>query len=65
MYDRSVGRFLIVAWDAAGGLMPALGLARRLGERGHPVRLLASPSIRRWGQHGWRFRAFQETPTTT
>jgi UDP:flavonoid glycosyltransferase YjiC (YdhE family) len=58
-----VAKFLIVAWDAAGGLMPALGLARRLGERGHDVRLLASPSIhRRWGQHSWRFRAFQETP---
>lgn len=40
-----------------------LGLAQRLSERGHDVRLLASPSIdRRYGRHGWRFRAFRETP---
>jgi hypothetical protein len=55
--------FLFVGWDAAGGLMPLLGVARRLSERGHDVRLLASPSTdRRCGRREWRFRCFQATP---
>jgi len=62
-YDPDMAGFVLTAWDAAGGLMPFLGLARRLGERGHDVRLLANPSIgRRYQSQGWRFRAFRETP---
>lgn len=58
-----MAKFVVTAWDAAGGLMPLLALARRLGERGHDVRLLGNPSIdRKYCRQGWRFRAFVETP---
>src|SRR5690242_4644889 len=62
-YDPDMAGFVLTAWDAAGGLLPFLGLARRLGERGHDVRLLGNPSIgRRYQSQGWRFRPFAETP---
>ena len=58
-----MSRYLMVTWDAAGGLMPMLGVAERLGQRGHDVRLLAHPSIdQRCGRHGWRFVPLQQTP---
>lgn len=36
-------RFLFVEWEGGGNLPPALGLARRLVERGHDVRVLSEP----------------------
>jgi UDP:flavonoid glycosyltransferase YjiC (YdhE family) len=51
-----VGRFLIATWDGAGNLVPTLGIARRLVERGHDVRLLGHETIiRRCGDVGARF----------
>ena len=38
-------RFLFTLWDGGGNVPPALGLARRLIERGHSVRLLADPTV--------------------
>lgn len=56
-----MSRFLMVTWDGAGNLVSALGIAQRLAERGHDVRLLGHASIgERTDARGWRFRAFQE-----
>ncbi len=38
-------RFLFAMWDGGGNVPPAIGLARRLIERGHEVRLLADPTL--------------------
>jgi UDP:flavonoid glycosyltransferase YjiC (YdhE family) len=57
-----MGNYLIVTWDGAGNLVSTLGIARRLVERGHGVRLLGHPSIdERCGSHGWRFVPFSAT----
>ena len=40
------GRFLIVTWQAGGGVHPALGLGKRLARRGHEVRVLAPRNLR-------------------
>jgi UDP:flavonoid glycosyltransferase YjiC (YdhE family) len=57
-----MSRILIVTWDGAGNLVPTLALARRLGQRGHDVRMLGHRSIRdRCGADGWRFLPFQHT----
>ena len=54
--------YLVVTWDGAGNLVSTLGIARRLVERGHDVRLLGHRSIdERCGSHGWRFRPFSHT----
>ncbi|MEO7430417.1 MAG: glycosyltransferase [Acidimicrobiales bacterium] len=54
-----MSRFLIVTWDGAGNLMSTLGIAQRLADAGHDVRLLGHPSIdERCGQGGWTFRKF-------
>lgn len=37
--------YLIVTWDGAGNLVPTLGIARTLIERGHDVRLLGHEAI--------------------
>jgi UDP:flavonoid glycosyltransferase YjiC (YdhE family) len=34
-------RFLIVTWDAGGGVNPALGIGRLLAARGHQIGILA------------------------
>ncbi len=45
-YHRSQSRqFLFVLWEGGGTLPPELGLARRLVQRGHRVRVLADPCI--------------------
>ena len=60
-----MGRFLVVTWDGAGNLLSTLGIARRLAQRGHDVRLLGHRSIqRRYGDRGWRFLPFHHTPTS-
>jgi MGT family glycosyltransferase len=38
-------RFLFTMWDGGGNVPPAVGLARRLVERGHAVRLLGDPTL--------------------
>ena len=40
-----MGRYLIATWDGAGNLVPTLGIARTLVERGHDVRLLGHDTI--------------------
>jgi MGT family glycosyltransferase len=39
-------RFLFAVWAGGGNVPPQLALARRLGERGHEVRVLAPGSLR-------------------
>jgi UDP:flavonoid glycosyltransferase YjiC (YdhE family) len=52
-------RYLMVSADAAGSLVPTFGLAARLSELGHDVRLLGHASMHeRCGTHGWRPIAF-------
>ena len=41
MVSSAPRRFLIVTWQAGGGVHPALGLGKRLVRRGHAVRVLA------------------------
>ena len=58
-----MSRFLIVTWDGAGNLVSTLGIARRLVESGHEVRLLGHRSIdERCGPAGWTFRPFTSAP---
>jgi UDP:flavonoid glycosyltransferase YjiC (YdhE family) len=40
-----VSCYLIVTWDGAGNVVPTLGIARTLVERGHDVRLLGHDTI--------------------
>ncbi len=55
-----MARHLIVTWDGAGNLVSTLGIARRLVQMGHDVRLMGRPSIEeRSGSHGWRFVPFR------
>lgn len=55
-------KVLVLTWESGGGL-PTLGVARRLCERGHDVRVLSTPTLdRRYGRHGWRFIPLRETP---
>jgi UDP:flavonoid glycosyltransferase YjiC (YdhE family) len=51
-----MGRYLIATWDGAGNLVPTLGIARALVERGHDVRVLGHDTIvERCGDAGTRF----------
>ncbi|MDF2967963.1 MAG: glycosyltransferase, family [Nocardioidaceae bacterium] len=51
-----MGSYLIVTWDGAGNLVPTLGIARTIVERGHDVRLLGHDTIAgRCGDVGARF----------
>jgi MGT family glycosyltransferase len=57
-----MSRVLVVTWDGAGNQVATLGVARKLVEAGHDVRLLGHRSIdERCGAHGWRFRPFEHT----
>lgn len=38
--------YLFVTWEGGGNVPPVLGLARRMVERGHGVRVLAEPCLR-------------------
>ena len=40
-----MGRHLVVTWDGAGNLVPTLGIARALVERGHDVRIMGHGAI--------------------
>jgi UDP:flavonoid glycosyltransferase YjiC (YdhE family) len=51
-----MGSHLIVTWDGAGNLVPTLGIARTMVERGHDVRMLGHGTIaERCGDLGARF----------
>jgi UDP:flavonoid glycosyltransferase YjiC (YdhE family) len=51
-----MARFVIATWDGAGNLVPTLGIARALVERGHDVRMIGHRSIaERCGDQGTRF----------
>jgi UDP:flavonoid glycosyltransferase YjiC (YdhE family) len=51
--------YLFVTWEGGGNVPPVLGLARRLAERGHRVRVLAEPCLRAPVEEaGARFVAF-------
>jgi UDP:flavonoid glycosyltransferase YjiC (YdhE family) len=51
-----MGRYLIATWDGAGNLVPTLGIARTLVERGHDVRMIGHDTIaERCGDVGARF----------
>jgi MGT family glycosyltransferase len=51
-----MARYLIVTWDGAGNLLPTLGIARRLVEAGHDVRILGHGTVeRRAADLGARF----------
>jgi UDP:flavonoid glycosyltransferase YjiC (YdhE family) len=51
-----MANYLIVTWDGAGNLVPTLGIARTLVERGHDVRMLGHETIaERCGDVGTRF----------
>src|SRR5918997_757122 len=41
----NMSRYLIATWDGAGNLVPTLGIARTLLERGHDVRVLGHDTI--------------------
>lgn len=46
-----MAKVLVLTWESGGGL-PTLGVARRLCERGHDVRVLSNPTLdTRYGQH--------------
>ncbi len=54
--------FLIVTWDGAGNLVSTLGIAERLAQHGHDMRILGHPTIgQRIDARGWRFQPFRET----
>ena len=44
MNETSPRRFLFVLWEGGGNVPPILGLARRLLERGHSVRVMSDPA---------------------
>ena len=51
-----MSNYLIVTWDGAGNLVPTLGIARALVERGHDVRVLGHETVaERCGDVGTRF----------
>jgi UDP:flavonoid glycosyltransferase YjiC (YdhE family) len=51
-----MANLLIVTWDGAGNLVPTLGIARALVERGHDVRVIGHETIAGWcGDAGARF----------
>jgi MGT family glycosyltransferase len=56
-------RFLFVMWEAGGNIPPQLGLARKLVERGHEVRVLTEPSVEQEVlDTGASFASFQKAP---
>ena len=40
-----MSKFLFVLWEGGGNVPPQLGIARRLVERGHEVRVLTEPCL--------------------
>jgi MGT family glycosyltransferase len=58
-----VSRYLIATWDGAGNLVPTLGIARTLVDRGHDVRVLGHDTIADLvGDVGARFVALSQAP---
>jgi len=56
-------RFLFVMWEGGGNVPPQLGLARGLVARGHQVRVLTEPSLRRdVAATGASFGSFTSAP---
>ena len=58
-----MSRYLIATWDGAGNLVPTLGIARTLVDRGHDVRVLGHDTIADLSGHvGTRFVALSQDP---
>ncbi len=58
-----MGRYLIVTWDGAGNLVPTLGIARTLVERGHDVRMIGHDTVvERCSDVGARFVPLTQGP---
>lgn len=56
-------RFLFATWDGGGNVPPTLALARQLLGRGHSVRVLGPPSLRRrFEGAGCIFAAYESVP---
>lgn len=54
---------MIVSWDGGGNVPPALAIGRRLGQAGHRVRVLGSPSLQdRFQSSGLDFSGFRHAP---
>ncbi|MFD4459351.1 glycosyltransferase [Nocardia sp. NPDC058480] len=57
-----MARYLITTWDGAGNLVPTLGIARALVDRGHDVRILGHETIaQRCADVGARFLALTQS----
>jgi MGT family glycosyltransferase len=55
-------KFLFVLWDGGGNVSPTVAIGRRLAERGHAVRFLASPRLRSLIETtGCAFRPFERS----
>jgi MGT family glycosyltransferase len=60
---RPPARFLLAVIDAGGTVPPALSLAAELVHRGHPVRVLADPTIEKSARSaGCTFSPWREAP---
>jgi UDP:flavonoid glycosyltransferase YjiC (YdhE family) len=56
-------RFLFVTWEGGGNVAPILGLARRLVERGHSVRVISDPCNKEEVKAaGCEFTAYSQAP---
>src|SRR5258708_2747980 len=59
-------RFLFVMWEGGGNVPPILGLARRLVERGHNVRVISDPCNEDEARAaGCEFTAYSRAPHRT
>jgi MGT family glycosyltransferase len=56
-------RYLFVMWEGGGNVPPILGLARRLVQRGHSVRVMSDPANEREAREaGCEFTAYTRAP---
>lgn len=59
-------RFLFAMWEGGGAVPPMLGIARRLVERGHAVRVLGDPTIAEGAASaGCSFSSWRRAPHRT
>lgn len=56
-------RYLFVLWEGGGNVPPIMGLARRLVNRGHSVRIISDPANEREAQRaGLQFTSYTRAP---